>query len=161
MRIIFDMDGTIADLYHVDNWLEKLRAEDASPYEEAEPMCDMATLRKMLYFLRLYGHEVIVVSWLSRESTKDYNRATRKAKRDWLRAQGLYELMDEIHLVKYGTPKSKYLNPDTINFMIDDSMDVAKDVCRKPNAVHINPENIDIVEFLRSFFVNEEEEKEE
>ena len=30
--ICFDMDGTIADLYAVPNWLDKLRAEDASPY---------------------------------------------------------------------------------------------------------------------------------
>ena len=29
--ICFDMDGTIADLYAVPNWLEKLRAYDASP----------------------------------------------------------------------------------------------------------------------------------
>lgn len=29
--ICFDMDGTIADLYAVPNWLDKLRAEDASP----------------------------------------------------------------------------------------------------------------------------------
>lgn len=33
--ICFDMDGTIADLYAVPNWLDKLRAEDASPYADA------------------------------------------------------------------------------------------------------------------------------
>ena len=33
MRTIwFDMDGTIANLYGVDNWLDKLHASDASPY---------------------------------------------------------------------------------------------------------------------------------
>ena len=39
--ICFDMDGTIADLYNVPNWLPKLRAEDASPYEDAAPIYDM------------------------------------------------------------------------------------------------------------------------
>ena len=34
--ICFDMDGTIADLYAVDNWLAKLRAEDETPYQEAK-----------------------------------------------------------------------------------------------------------------------------
>ena len=34
--ICFDMDGTIADLYGVDGWLEKLRAYDATPYLTAE-----------------------------------------------------------------------------------------------------------------------------
>ena len=34
-QIWFDMDGTLADLYGVENWLEKLRASDPSPYAEA------------------------------------------------------------------------------------------------------------------------------
>ena len=39
MRTIwFDMDGTIANLYGVENWLPKLRAHDASPYADAEVM---------------------------------------------------------------------------------------------------------------------------
>ena len=43
--IYFDMDGTIADLYNVENWLPKLRAEDASPYIEAEIMVDASELQ--------------------------------------------------------------------------------------------------------------------
>lgn len=35
MRICFDMDGTIADLYGVENWLDYLIAEDVKPYAEA------------------------------------------------------------------------------------------------------------------------------
>ena len=33
--IVFDMDGTIADLYGVEGWLEMLEAENAAPYVEA------------------------------------------------------------------------------------------------------------------------------
>ena len=29
--LVFDMDGTIADLYGVEGWLEMLRAEDETP----------------------------------------------------------------------------------------------------------------------------------
>ena len=35
MRICFDMDGTIANLYGVENWLAYLVAEDVKPYKEA------------------------------------------------------------------------------------------------------------------------------
>ena len=39
MRTIWwDMDGTIANLYAVNDWLPKLRSEDPSPYAEAEVM---------------------------------------------------------------------------------------------------------------------------
>ena len=51
--INFDMDNTISALYDVEGWLEKLRAEDPSPYLEAEPMCDMEKLNEVLEKLRI------------------------------------------------------------------------------------------------------------
>ena len=36
--IYLDMDGTIADLYAVPNWLKMLRAENPAPYIQAEPL---------------------------------------------------------------------------------------------------------------------------
>jgi hypothetical protein len=45
-----------------------------------------------------------VTSWLSKESTKDYDREVRKAKREWLEKYNFP--FDEIHLVKYGTTKA-------------------------------------------------------
>ena len=33
--IYFDMDGTIANLYAVENWLDMLRAFNPTPYEQA------------------------------------------------------------------------------------------------------------------------------
>lgn len=149
MNFIFDMDGTIADLYHVENWLPKLRAYDPSPYKEAAPMWDMDRLNTVLEALQAIGHTVTVVSWLSKESTVEYNRSTRAAKRTWLREQGFP--FDEIHLVKYGTPKSKFSRPDAINIFFDDSEEVAKEVSKRAGTIRINPEKIDIVEFLEMF----------
>lgn len=148
MNFIFDMDGTIADLYHVENWLSKLRAFDASPYVEAEPMWNMDKLCGILDALRDMGHTVTVVSWLSKESTLEYNRSVRAAKRKWLKETEFP--FDEIHLVKYGTPKSKYMKPG-INIFFDDSEDVAKEVHNRPGAIRINPEKINIMEFLDGF----------
>ena len=39
--LVFDMDGTIANLYGVENWLEDLRSFNPRPYIVAEPMYDM------------------------------------------------------------------------------------------------------------------------
>ena len=46
--LCFDMDGTIADLYAVPNWLEKLRKGDPSPFQDAAPMWNMKALRNAL-----------------------------------------------------------------------------------------------------------------
>lgn len=102
--LVFDMDGTIANLYGVNGWLEDLRAYNPRPYIEAEPMYDMEVLVTVLEALKSFGWRIAVTSWLSKESTKEYDEMVRQAKRDWL-AQYNFPA-DEIHLVKYGTTKA-------------------------------------------------------
>ena len=102
--LVFDMDGTIANLYGVENWLEMLRAEDPTPYIVAQPMYDMDTLKVILEMLKLQGWTIAVTSWLSMGSTREYNKLVRQAKREWLER---YDFpFDEIHLVAYGTTKA-------------------------------------------------------
>jgi len=102
--LVFDMDGTIANLYGVENWLEMLRAEDPTPYIVAQPMYDMDALKVVLEMLKIQGWTIAVTSWLSMGSTKEYDKLVRKAKREWLEK---YEFpFDEIHLVAYGTTKA-------------------------------------------------------
>lgn len=102
--LVFDMDGTIADLYGVDNWLADLRSENPRPYVMAKPMYDMADLKFVLEMLKAHGWEVVVTSWLSKGSTEKYDEVVRTAKRDWLARYNFP--YDSIHLVKYGTTKA-------------------------------------------------------
>ena len=85
MTIYFDMDGTIADLYGVEDWLDKLKNEDASPYAEATPMLNFRKFAKLLNAVQHRGYEIGIISWLSKEATPDYDKAVRKAKKYWLR----------------------------------------------------------------------------
>ena len=82
--LVFDMDGTIADLYGVNGWLENLREENARPYIEAKPLYDMDVLASILGLLRLRGWTIAITSWLSKESTKAYDKKVREAKKKWL-----------------------------------------------------------------------------
>ena len=118
--IVFDMDGTIADLFGVENWLEKLRAFDASPYATAKPIYDMDDLRDVLIALINENWEIRVVSWLSKESPPEYSKATRIAKREWL---AKYRFpADKIHLVAYGTTKANCVRKETdYAILIDDN----------------------------------------
>lgn len=102
--LVFDMDGTIADLYGVENWLTDLRAENARPYEVAKPMYDMVELNRILQILKRRGWTICITTWLAKEATKEYNKAVTKAKKAWLEK---YDFpYDEIHCVKYGTTKA-------------------------------------------------------
>ena len=102
--LVFDMDGTIADLYGVENWLTALENYDPAPYAMARPLYDMDTLKEILEIFKALGWKIVVTTWLAKNSNKVYDTLVRIAKIEWLdRFNFPY---DEIHLVKYGTTKA-------------------------------------------------------
>lgn len=123
--LVFDMDGTIANLYGVNGWLEMLRAYDETPYRVAEPMYNMMVLNELLRQLQKMGYKIAVTTWLSKESTKEYDEKVRKAKLEWL---AKYDFpYDEIHLVKYGTTKANCTRGKAdYQILFDDNASVRK-----------------------------------
>lgn len=119
ITINFDMDGTIADLYGVENWLEYLITENTTPYEIAKPLVKLATLAKLLNELQKKGYRLAVISWLSKNGTEEYNRAVTEAKKTWL-AKHLPNInWNEIIIVPYGTPKQNFCN-NPLDVLFDD-----------------------------------------
>lgn len=116
--IWFDMDGTIADLYGVDEWLPKLRAYDPTPYAMAKPLVRMASLARVLNRLQKEGYQIGIVSWLSKTSTKEYDEAVATAKREWLKKHLASVKFDAIDILAYGTPKHEGRN----GILFDDEM---------------------------------------
>ena len=102
--LVFDMDGTIADLYGVENWLADLRSENPRPYILAKPLYDMDSLNIILELLKEQGWKIVVTSWLAKNSSALYDEVVREAKKMWLNKYNFP--FDEIHLVKYGTTKA-------------------------------------------------------
>lgn len=102
--LVFDMDGTIANLYGVENWLTDLRNEKTAPYENAEPLYNMAELKEVLEALKSKGWKIAVTTWLAKDGSKEYNKRTAEAKKNWLARYNFP--YDEIHCVKYGTTKA-------------------------------------------------------
>ena len=103
--IFFDLDGTIANLYAVENWLPKLEAADPSPYREAAPLLNMSALARQLNVLRRKGYHIGVISWTSKAGSAEYNEAVRTAKLEWLAKHLPSVTWDEINIVAYGTNK--------------------------------------------------------
>ena len=107
-QISFDMDGTLVDFYRVPAWLGYLIQEDTYPYETAEPLLDMKRLTDEINRLQLLGYEVNIISWASKNASKEYSARIRRAKMEWLRKYLPQVKFDHIHIVKYGTPKQRY-----------------------------------------------------
>ncbi len=105
MAINFDLDGTLADLYGVEGWLEYLRAYDETPYVIAKPLINLSLLARYLNKLHTIGYEINVISWLSKASNSDYDEKVTRAKEKWLKQHLPSVQWDNIIIVAYGTPK--------------------------------------------------------
>lgn len=106
MRICFDMDGTIADLYGVKNWLDYLINYDETPYLIADTLLNMSILARRLNQLQKKGYEIGIVSWLSRDPSNGYGSKVTMAKREWLKKHLKSVQWDFITIVPYGTNKN-------------------------------------------------------
>jgi hypothetical protein len=144
--VCFDMDGTIADLYGVNGWLDMLIAEDVTPYEVAKPMWDMEKLANVLNRLVANNWEIRVITWLAKDSTEDYKNCVRIAKLDWLIRYNFPA--DKIHMVAYGTTKANTVRKYAeYAVLVDDNAQVRKGWTLGET---INPENGNLIEELES-----------
>lgn len=105
MTIWFDMDGTIADLYGVDGWLDYLKAENTFPYEMAKPLVNLSHLARLLHKAQEKGYEIGIISWTSKGGSDLYNGAVALAKLVWLHKHLPSVEWDHIKIVAYGANK--------------------------------------------------------
>lgn len=146
--IYFDMDGTIADLYGVERWLDKLMAEDETPYKEAGKLENMELLTELLMKLQSNGIKIGVISWLSKEATKTYKVKVTRAKKEWLK-KNIPIKFDETHFVRYGARKD-YVAKDKNGLLFDDDDKVRE----KWRGMAINPQQERITDILRNILEN-------
>ncbi len=106
-EIWFDMDGTVANLYGVEGWLEDLIHERTRPYDMAKPMVNMALLARYLHKAQRKGYKVGVISWTAKNGNDLYNGEVALAKMAWLYKHLPSVVWDKIHIVPYGTDKRK------------------------------------------------------
>ena len=104
--INFDMDGTLADFYGVENWLDYLINENPYPYEVAKPLINMPSLARRLNKLQREGYEINIISWLAKNSTEDFDKKVADAKRKWLKKHLPSVKWNHIIIVAYGVNKS-------------------------------------------------------
>ena len=105
MKIWFDMDGTIADLYGVAGWLDDLIARNTRPYEVARGIGNLALIARLLNKAQKNGHKIGIISWTAKNAPADYNAKVATAKREWLAHHLKSVKWDAVRIVEYGTNK--------------------------------------------------------
>lgn len=104
--IWLDCDGTWIDLYGVPNWLNMLINNDPTPYAIAKPLVNLAWLARTIHELQAKGIKVGIISWLSKNSTKEYDKMVKETKLAYFKKHLPSVEFDAIYIIPYGTPKS-------------------------------------------------------
>lgn len=119
VTISFDMDGNILDFYGVKGWLDYLIAEDVTPYAIAKPLLNFSLLARYLNKLQQQGYNLQIVSWLSKNGSKEYNARVTDVKVKYLKKHLPSVRWDSIQILPYGTPKENYCYTDN-DILFDD-----------------------------------------
>lgn len=107
-QINFDMDGTLCDFYGVEGWLDDLNNYNTRPYAVAKPLINLSILARYLNKLRKKGYTINIISWLSKTSTAEFDKAVTQVKLEWLKKHLKSVKFDNINIISYGTPKQNY-----------------------------------------------------
>ena len=105
-KYYFDMDGTLADLYSVDNVFKRLDSGDATTYSEAKPINKYID---MLHKLQQGGNPIGIITHLGRhpkDATYDKDEMDRQTiinKKQWLIDNNIK--VDSFISAPYGTNK--------------------------------------------------------
>ena len=147
LKILLDLDGTVANLYGYNDWLGKLRAE-VPIYEELEPLVDMAELTAIAKKLIDKGVEFGVVTWLAMGASEEYEFITSMEKYRWCKKY--IPFITEFECQPYGTPKqTNYHHCKCI--LIDDNVEV-RQAFETPHRRKTFDANKDICEFLTKLY---------
>ena len=83
MKIYLDMDGTIADLYNMPHWLERLEKEDATVFSDCKPLITEQELFAQLKRTKRKS-QIVILSMTPKNASKKYQEEVIKAKNEWL-----------------------------------------------------------------------------
>ena len=124
-KIFFDLDGTLYDLYNIENWLELLQNEDATVFERGNFIGDYDEFIAYVKELMFKGYTFGVISWLPMYATPEFENECAKVKETWVKKY--LPFVDEMTFQRYGTPKQNAIQRKAKTmYLLDDSKEVGR-----------------------------------
>ena len=131
ISVYLDMDGTIADLYGQENWLEMLIAEKDGAFINCKPL----TTEKVLFELfPAEKYEIKILSMTPKNATKAYCEKVIAEKNNWL--DKYFPNITNRHYLPYGNNKNLKNSKNAI--LVDDNATIRKNF----KGIALNPAEI-------------------
>ena len=143
--IYFDVDGTFYNLYGYNNWLECILSENTDCYTHSDLLVNENDFIEVLNNLKEKGYKLGIITWLSKNATKNYQNKVRKAKYRYIHKH-FSNLFDEIHIIQYGKNKSEYCKGK--NYILFDDEENNRKQWIEKNGIAYNV--INIIDILKT-----------
>ena len=154
-KIYFDMDGTVYDLYGMDNWLEMLRNEEKGAFLYGDTLVNMSELEDVCLRLIKKGYQIGIITWLPMGASLEYCEVCTEEKRKWAEKNMPY--ISEFYALEYGTPKQYAPARRAAEmWLVDDSKEVREMWITEKQRKAIDA-NENIIEALERILRNEKE----
>lgn len=145
VKVFFDLDGTLFNLYGKENWLELLEKEDPSTFDWIG-MDNSGFMPDINYdsFLSIcrdlifdFNVEFNVITWLPMYATEEFEKECAKIKEEWIKT--FLPFVKNVCCQSYGTPKQLGIKSKSKEMiLIDDNLEVCKVWKTKVNRKYIN-----------------------
>ena len=115
--VYLDMDGTIADLYNQENWLEKLINEDNKIFLDCKPLISE---KELLKIFPIDKYDLRVCSMTPKNATKQYCKNVIEQKNIWLNK--FFPSITKRYYLPYGNNKNYKNSKNCI--LVDDNLKI-------------------------------------
>lgn len=126
VKVFFDLDGCLFNLYGKENWLEMLRNEQPGAfYGDFLPEIDLNEFYLTISRLQTYGVQFAVITWLPMQASPEYEEICRAEKNDWIFEN--LPFAQEVSIVPYGIPKQDCIIKRAQRMiLLDDNIEICK-----------------------------------
>lgn len=149
-KIYLDLDGTVYNLYRIENWLPMLRNEENGVFSQDQFIGNYRDFLKEVYRLINGGWSFGVITWLPMGASPEYEQVCRKEKEQWINEN--LPFVNEVNICSYGIPKQNLIQKRAkIMVLIDDNREICEmwDTNKMRKSVNVS-KSFDIIMALQS-----------
>ena len=147
-KIYFDLDGTVYNLYGIENWLQYLEEENSNVFIMGDFMVDHKKFMDCITALTKRGYSFGVITWLPMRASVEFEEECRQQKVKWIKH--FLPFVTEINCQSYGIPKQNAIQKKSSKmFLIDDNKEVCNTWEQEKNCIALNlTKDFDVINAL-------------
>ena len=153
IKIFFDLDGTVYNLYQISGWKEKLENENPEVFREGSFIGNYPEFMAICHKLLERGIQFGVITWLPMQASEEYEKECAEVKREWVKK--FMPFVTEFTAQAYGIPKQNAIIKRAKRmYLLDDNAEVCEmwKTEKMRVAINVNRGGLTTIEALHEIY---------